>query len=144
MENNADYHVSTSMNEGVLEIAVTGRVTELNIPSLQEEFNSHRAAGCYRLLIDLRSIDKSVDLSTLDHVRRPKRTIGKTAVVDRPEHEQYKSFWEKLTSHTPMELKWFSDIDAARDWLKYTQRNRTKFVDRLFGDVRCSNSNINP
>jgi hypothetical protein len=144
MENNADYHVSTFMNEGVLEIAVTGKVTELNIPSLQEEFNSHRAAGCYRLLIDISSIDESVDPSTLDYVRRPKRTIGKTAVVDRPEHEQYKSFWEKLTSHTPMELKWFSDIDAARDWLKYTQRNRTKFVDRLFGDVRCSNSNINP
>jgi hypothetical protein len=143
MEKKEDYQISKSMNEGVLEIAVTGKVTEHNIPVLQEEFNSHRAAGCYKLLIDIRSIDGSVDESALYHIKRPRRTIGKTAVVDRPEHEQYKMFWEKLTGYSPMELKWFSDIEAAREWLKYTDRNRAKFVKRVFGEA-TQNSSSNP
>jgi hypothetical protein len=143
MEKKENYQISKSMNEGVLEIAVTGKVTEHHIPGLQEEFNSHRAAGCYKLLIDIRSIDGSVNESALYQIKRPRRTIGKTAIVDRPEHEQYKPFWEKLTSYSPMELKWFSDIEAARDWLKRTDKSRARFVNRLFGDAAACNSGSN-
>lgn len=144
MEKKSDYQITKFMNEGVLEIAVTGIVTEHSIPELQEEVDSHRAAGCYKLLIDIRSIDGSVDKSALYQIKRPKRTIGKTAVVDRPEHEQYKPFWEKLTGYSPMELKWFSDIEAARDWLKTTDRTRAKFVNRVFGNTAGCNSSSNP
>ena len=143
MENKADYQISSNVNEGILEIAITGKLTEFNIPSLQEEFNSHRVAGRNRLLIDISAIDESVDVGILYHVKRPKRTIGKTAVVDRPENEQFKSYWENLTRHTPLELKWFGNIDAARDWLKCTERNRAVFFDRL-NNVRNRDSNNNP
>lgn len=143
MEKKESYKISKSMNEGVLEISVSGKVTEHHIPGLQEEFNSHRAAGCYKLLIDIRSIDESVDENVLYQIKRPKRTIGKTAVVDRSEHEQYKPFWEKLTGYSPMEMKWFSDIEAARDWLKYTDKSRARFVNRVFGEA-ARNSSSNP
>jgi hypothetical protein len=143
MEKKADYRISKSMNEGVLEITVTGKVIEHNIPELQEEFNTHRAAGCYKLLIDIRSIDESANENTLYQIKRPKRTIGKTAIVDRPENERHKTFWEKLAGYSPMEMKWFSDIEAARDWLKQTDRSRARFVNRVFGDA-AQNSGSNP
>ena len=119
MKERAQYQTSTSMNDGVLEIVVTGRVTELDIPHLQKEFKSYREAECYRMLVDIRALDKSVNPAILFFVICPERVMDKTAIVDISENKKYKSFWENLANHHMIKLKWFCNIDDARDWLKY-------------------------
>ena len=143
MEEKTGYEIFTSKNDNVVEITIKGKITELDIPRLQKEFKSHREAGCYRILIDIRALSESVDPGVLYYVRRPERAMGKTAVVDISENEQYKLFWENLAKHTTMELKWFCNIDDARTWLKCSQRSRALFVDRLFNDLKQRDSSMN-
>lgn len=115
------------MNEGILEIAITGRITELDIPALQREFSSHRKAGFSRLLIDVRALVESLDPGIFYFVRRPENATGKTAIVGFSANEQLKNLCESLTRFTAMQLGCFENMDAARNWLKGTGTNQKLF-----------------
>ncbi len=131
MTEEKDFKILSSISDSVVEMAVTGKLTELDVPVLQREINAHREAGHYSLLIDIRALDENY-VYLVYHVRCPARAIGKTAVVACAEYEQLKSLCENLTKHTPLELKCFTNIDAAREWLQSKKSIRSLPVDTLF------------
>jgi hypothetical protein len=53
-----------------------------------------------------------------------------SAIVDLPENADYQSFQEKTSINAGLSYKWFTDIDAARTWLK----NKTR-QDKAVGQV---------
>ena len=132
MEKKAEYQVFSSVNEAIHEIVITGKITEFDIPDLQKEIKSLCEIDAQRLLIDIRSLHPCVYRGMMYYIKCPETDKGRTAIVDIPKNDQFKSFWEELTRHAPMKLKWFSDIDDARDWLKSIVWKRTTIVDRLF------------
>ena len=52
----------------------------------------------------------------------PYRLRVNSAIVDLPENADYQSFQEKTSINAGLSYKWFTDIDAARTWLKSKPR----------------------
>jgi hypothetical protein len=69
-------------------------------------------------------------MDTFYHVRRPGKATGRTAVADLPENEYIKFRCENIALDTSMKIKWFTDIDVARNWLKCDEDQiKYKFQD---------------
>ena len=134
MNEKTGYATLTSVNDGILEIAITGRITELDIPVLQREFSSHRKAGFSRLLIDVRALVESRDPGIFYFIRRPENATGKTAIVGFSENEQLKNLCESLTRFTAMQLSCFENMDAARNWLKGTGTSHKLFDSNMLNN----------
>jgi len=117
MEEKTGYQISASANDGILEIAVKGKVTGHNVSRFQQAINAVRAAQGERILLDVRPLaERSID--AFCHVRRPPHATGMTTILDLPENEFMKARCGDVAKYTGMELKWFSDAGPARAWLK--------------------------
>jgi len=126
MENMKEYQISTHEHDEHIEIVITGKVAARDISDIQEKIRLLRAAKCDKILLDIRSLmERSAD--TWYHVRRPENATGKLALLDIPEHEHMKSRCENIAHNTPMKLKWFSDIEAAKEWLKRKEESGRHF-----------------
>lgn len=122
MKNNEKYQISSSVDEGLLKIVITGTLTRFNISQLQKEIDSLRAAKGDKLLVDARVLNVGLGYeNVLYHVRSPEKATGKTAIVDFPEKKQIDAFYQTIAINTYYKVKWFSDIDKARTWLKKTE-----------------------
>ena len=125
MESEAQYQISSSVNEGILEITVTGEVTKNTIEKLAIE-----AAviiiekGLKDVLVDVCALKGRLGImDTYSFVRSPfERPRVNCAVVDLPEHAEYLKFLETTALNAGLSLKCFTDIDAARDWIKSIQK----------------------
>jgi len=112
-----EFQVSISQNDGILEIIAVGKLTGHNVSKFQKEINAIRAAQGDRILLDVRLLTER-NADTFYNVRRPETATGKTAVVDLSENKYVEPLLERISRSIPMQLKWFSDIDAAKAWLK--------------------------
>ncbi len=123
MENEATYQISSCVNDGMLEVTLTGILMTSDVQALQIKVTDIvEAAEAKTLLVDSRNLDgRTVSLSEMyisarrDFMDKPKLT---TAVVDRIENEDLLSFMETTAFNAGWSFKWFTDIDAARVWLK--------------------------
>ena len=122
MEKKQKFKISTSVHEGILEIIITGEITTDSIEKLQNE-----------VIAITNSINPQ---NVLVNVSAPKGRFGFTeayfrvrdypsdlprvniACVDLTENAEYQSFHENTAVNAGLSFKWFSDIDAARAWLK--------------------------
>lgn len=119
METKTTYQVLTSENDGILEVIITGKVTGSDVKKLQQEMQRFRNTFGDKLLVDLHAVNDGQGYGeTLYYVRRPERPTGKVAIVDLPAHEKYKQFFETAVLNTGMKVKWFTNIDKARTWLR--------------------------
>lgn len=111
------------MNDGILEIIITGSVTAMNVSTVQREIDALRNKICDRLLVDIRAANQhSGYTDLLYHVRLPANPKGRTAIVDLPANEHNKPFFENAVLHTGLKVKWFSNIETARQWLKSDEK----------------------
>ena len=135
MAKKAEYQLSSSVNEGTLEIVITGEVTANTIKNVDEEIHTLLKTTESRvILIDIRAV--SGRLGTVEsyfHVQNYSSEMQRAdiALVDLEEYADLQSFYETAASNAGMSLKYFTDIDTARNWLKRRQRLRT--VDQLRG-----------
>jgi hypothetical protein len=122
MVNKAEYHIASSMNEGILEIIVTGEFTihslkkmEMDIFALENETNATNE------LIDVRILNGRLGVAdkylVLMNVPSDRPKIN-TAFVDTLEYGDLKSFLESEALKEGLSFKTFVDIDDARAWLK--------------------------
>ena len=122
MEKKAEYQICSSVNEGILEIIITGEVAASAIEEIQNKVaDIIQAKGLKNLLVDARAIN-GPRIGTIENytaVRRPLPTIPKVnaAVVDLPENADKGEFLETTAQNAGHTLKFFTDIDAARTWL---------------------------
>jgi hypothetical protein len=117
MKETQEFQISISSNDGILEIIAVGKLTGRNVSAFQKEINAIRAGRGDRILLDVRLLTER-NADTFYNVRRPENASGKTAVLDLPENKYVEPLLERVARYTPMQLKWFSDIDAAKAWLK--------------------------
>jgi hypothetical protein len=128
METKTTYQVLTSENDGILEVIITGKVTGSDVKKLQQEMQKFRDTFGDKLLVNLQAVNDGLGYGeTLYYVRRPARPTGKVAIVDLPAHEKYKQFFETAVPNTEMKVKWFTDIDQARAWLRHQEKDVPAF-----------------
>ena len=126
MEKKGKYQISSSVDDEIIEIVLTGEFKESAVEELQNKVGDIiEAKGAKNVLLDIRAFNgRASIIETYISVRRPLPTIPKVnvAVVDRPENAAVISFLETTAQNAGRSLKCFTDIDAARVWLKSKQK----------------------
>ena len=121
MEKKAEYQLSSSMNEGILEIIITGELVVSAYEKITNEVSAiTKANGVEKALVDVRALNGCLGIAVVyDRVRDYSQHMYKIhfAIVDIPGNDRYKTFHEYTLMKAGMRVKWFTDIDAARDWL---------------------------
>jgi hypothetical protein len=122
MEKKAEYQLTTSVNEGIFEIIMTGKVTGSSIEALHHEVTAIiKANGIENLLVDVSAVEGRFRIAeTYLYVIRsfPDRPEVNNAVVDIPDNANFLSFYDVTAINAGLSIKGFASIDAARDWLK--------------------------
>jgi hypothetical protein len=124
MGKNVEYQASSSVNEGILEIIFTGEVTKNNVEKLASEgLFIIIEYGLKNVLVDVRALKGRLGIiDTYSFVRNPSEKPRMIyALVDLPENAEYLEFLETTALNAGHSLKCFTDIDAARAWLKSKQ-----------------------
>lgn len=126
MEKKAEYQITAFENEGIFEIIITGELTESSVENLQDEVTAIiNANGVENLLVDVRAIKGYFGYSEVYFSARnypPEFYRINIAIVDIPENADFQRFQEATSINAGMSFKWFTDIDAARDWFKSIPR----------------------
>lgn len=122
MEKNAEYQISTSVKDGILEIILTGEESQSTFAKMKNEIDSIiMNSPVKNILIDCRALKGRLGITkTYERVRShpPEVYKVKIALVDLPDHADYQNFHETTALNAGMRFKWFTDVDDARTWLK--------------------------
>ena len=121
MGNKPTYNISKFMNGEIIEIVLTGEATDDCVENLKNEVNAIvNLMNPKSLLADFRTlkIPRVLSESFSSIINYPPLFHVKTAVVDLPENAEFQNFYETVANNAGVKMKWFTDIDIARDWLK--------------------------
>jgi hypothetical protein len=125
MAKKADFQISSSMNEGILEIIMEGELAKSEHDKMSNEIIALiNSSGVKNVLVDIRTLKGRLSVAeTYKRVRNYPSYIYKThiAMLDIPENSEYQSFHETTAVNAGMNLKFFTDIDKSKDWLKSKQ-----------------------
>lgn len=122
MEMEQGYKISTSEKHGIVEMILTGEVTKDSIDEMMKSiYGIVVSLSPGKLLVDVRELTGRFGYTEayfrIQQYPSSFRSI-KHAVVDRKEHEEYRSFQEYVAVNSGFDFKWFTDIEIARQWLK--------------------------
>ena len=123
MEEQTNFQVSASANEEIFEIVITGEVTKDTIDQLHTEvLKLLKGKNIKAILVDVRAVKAHNDAFAAAYFRArslpPDINRLPSAVVDLNADEAYKSFYETTATNVGQSMRWFTDIEAARTWLK--------------------------
>jgi hypothetical protein len=122
MENQAEYQISSSVNDGILEIVITGKITKDFIGQLDKDIYSIiKSINPGKLVVDIRALKGRLSITeTFFHAQDYPSGFRRiqSAIVDLPENADFQSFVEDVKSNMGISTKWFTNIDVARDWIK--------------------------
>ncbi|MBN1366003.1 MAG: STAS/SEC14 domain-containing protein [Syntrophaceae bacterium] len=117
-----EYDISSSKKEGIVEVALTGKVTKDTLEKVVKELYSIlKPMKIKKLLADIRFLKMPREYitaySSVIENLPPLRV--KTAFVDHSKHADFqKKFNEIAANNAGVPLKYFTDINKARIWLK--------------------------
>ena len=123
MKKKTEHQISSSVNDGILEIVVTGELAENARDNmlLNEVISITKAKSLKNVLVDIRALKgRSGILETYERVRHypPHMHDLHFAILDIMENADFQSFHKTTAANADMSLEWFSNINAARAWLK--------------------------
>lgn len=122
MEQHAEYQISSSIKDEMLEIILTGAETQNTFRKMKNEIdNIIIKSSVKNVLIDCRKLQGRIGITdTYEQVRSYPPEIYKVriALVDLHENSEYQNFHETTAINAGMKFKWFTDTEAARTWLK--------------------------
>lgn len=125
IEKKEEYQISSSVNEGILEIILTGEVIESDAEKISNEVIAIiEENNIENVLADVRDIKGRFFTEAFSFVRHypPDICRIKVAVVDIPQNANFQSFHEITAKKSGVSFKYFTNKNAARDWLKSNQR----------------------
>jgi hypothetical protein len=125
MGNKAEYQISSSMNKGILGIVLTGELTNDSIEKIKNEvFDIEQSMNTKNVLIDVRKLRGRIGFteaySFVRNIPSDRHRIN-IALVDIPEYAELDSFHETTAFNAGLSVKFFTDIDTARVWIKSKQ-----------------------
>lgn len=122
MKENTNYRLSSSVNDGIVEIVITGVLTENTIDMLHDEvLKIIREKNARAMLVDVRAVKGPNEITeAYFRVRSipPDIKILPSAIVELPENRDFQSFYETTAANIGMSMRFFADIEDARAWLK--------------------------
>jgi hypothetical protein len=122
MEKKTEYQISSSVNEGILEIIITGEVKNDDYETIKNKTMAiQKSMNINNELLDVRTLKGRLGLSQTFFIIRnlhSDRLTMNTAFVDIDENASYNSIHETPSISAGLSFKCFTDIDAARAWLK--------------------------
>jgi hypothetical protein len=122
MKKQAEYQMTSSVNDGILEIIITGKVTSDDTEKIMKKIIAVRKSiNAKSELIDVRTLKGRLGISeTYDFIRKiPSSSLAMNiAFVDTVEYAEYNLFYQATVLNLGLSWKWFTDINAARGWLK--------------------------
>jgi hypothetical protein len=124
MEKEAEYQISSSVNDGILEIVITGELADSDHDKMSKEVIAI-IKGVNVVLVDTRLLEGRFGIiETYERVKNYPPYMYKIhiAMIDTLENAKLRSFHETTALNAGLNFKWFTDIDTARDWLKSKQR----------------------
>lgn len=122
MEENADYQLSASVNDGIVEITIIGELTNKTLDKLRTEvITILREKNAKAVLCDVRALKGPNEITTAYFRARSIPQDVKLlpcAIVELKANPDYKTFYETTSANAGQTMKYFTDIEAARVWLK--------------------------
>jgi len=121
IENKAKCEIIVSKNDNILEMKITGQLTEFSAGQLVKDIPLLTKEHAYsNYLIDLRSLDGTLGIgSSYFYVERCSFERSKNiAIVSPKENENFYSFIETVAFNRCINLRHFDLIEEAVDWLK--------------------------
>ena len=112
------FRLSSSMNDGILEIIITGELEESSINKIFNEVdNITKANSVVKAIWDFRAFKGRVDKTEIHRLARNHPSVFyeiQAAIVDIPGNTDY----ETVARNAGLSIKWFTDMDTARKWIK--------------------------
>jgi hypothetical protein len=122
MDTKKKYHLSMSVRDGIVEIVATGEITKADLDSVRAYvLGIIRENSAKALLWDSRALKGPRDITAAYYRARSVPSDARTlpcAIVESREHADFQSFYENTAYNTGQSMKYFSDIESARTWLK--------------------------
>jgi hypothetical protein len=122
----AEPQISLSENKGIFEIIITGEVKEGAAENVTKVITGIiKANNVKNILMDVRAIKGSLGIAETFSIVRSlpsNKQIMNTAFLDIARNASNGSIHEATALDAGLSFKWFTDIHAARVWLKSKQR----------------------
>ena len=122
MTQRADHQISVTVNQDITEVVMTGEVRENMVDGLVHEVLAiPEVSDAKALLFDVSQIKGRFGvLEAFNRVRNYPRNAPhvRVAIVDLEENASYEAFHVTTAANAGQTYNWFTDIDAARAWLK--------------------------
>ena len=121
MEKKAEYQISSSIHQDILELVLTGEETAGSSGQMKSDIDNLILKHNIRnVIVDVRALKGRLSvIDTYQRVRTYDPNIRKfhLALVDLPENEEYQRFHETTAINAGLRFKYFTDIDKAKAWL---------------------------
>ena len=118
MENVSAYQISSSVNDGILEVVITGNAMGSGFKKMMYELDDILKANFAKeVIFDIRYFREHIDSGTMYNYFRERDFFMKgvkTAVVD----FQEKTSFAIALRNAGVFVERFADIDLARKWIK--------------------------
>ena len=118
MENSTPYQISLFVNDGILELVITGTAIGNDFEKMMDEMDAILEANdAKEVIIDIRPFEEHIDSTTIYHYARKHDLFIqgiKTAVVDLQE----KTSFAIALKNAGVPVERFADIDLARKWIQ--------------------------
>ena len=121
MEKKAEYQISSSIHQDILEIVLTGEETAGGSEQMKSDIDGIiLKENIKNVIVDVRALKGRLSvIDTYQRVRTYDPDIRKfhLALVDLPENEEYQRFHETTAINAGLRFKFFTDIEKAKAWL---------------------------
>jgi hypothetical protein len=123
VEEKAKYQIASMMNEGILEFVITGELPKGDVEEMQIKIAGIISeSGTRNVLVDCRAVgEPRIGIMENYFAVRSTPVQGlrvNVAVVDLPKHREMGEFLETTAFNVGLSHKFFTELDAARAWLK--------------------------
>jgi hypothetical protein len=116
------YRIKPSVKDGILEIVVTGDLTNFSFDSLVKEVVAiEKTVNVTNEMIDVRKLKGRLGYAEVFNLvkKYPSYKLKMNiALVDIPANAQIGAFHTEMASNAGFNYKWFKSVRAAKDWLK--------------------------
>jgi hypothetical protein len=142
--NKAEYQITAFENEGIFEVAVTGNATYSAFEKMINEVNAIlKANNAKKAVFDIRALEGRIEYTEIYRFVRnhpPNIYEIECIIVDLPENSHYKT----ATRNAGLSLKWFTDMDSARDYFRASKKKAAaQIFTWLISDTESRISNNN-
>jgi hypothetical protein len=144
MGNEPTYKISKSVKDGILEIILTGELTESDALKMTNEVSDIvKANSVNKVIVDVRDLNGRLNTeATYLRVKSypPHMYRVRFAMVDIEEQNAYEHFYENTAINAGMTVKCFTDINVAREWLNsddaYLSKN-SSYCNKIELESHC-------